>query len=112
MERFLLSIWEDSARNEEDKVLWTETKSNKFTIKSLYNALETGISVFFPMKIIWNPWVQPKVSFFAWKATWEKAPTLDKIQKRRQSLANRCYLCQMDEESIDHILHYVRIRAL
>ena len=77
VERFLLSIWEDSARNEEDKVLWTETKSNKFTIKSLYNALETGISVFFPMKIIWNPWVQPKVSFFAWKATWEKAPTLD-----------------------------------
>lgn len=54
--------------DEEDKVLWKETKSCKFIIKSLYNALELGISVSFLMKIIWNSWVQPKVSLFAWEA--------------------------------------------
>ena len=41
-------------RDEKDKVLWTETKSGKFSIKSLYKALEPGFSVSFPMKIIWN----------------------------------------------------------
>ncbi|RVW97629.1 hypothetical protein CK203_027994 [Vitis vinifera] len=59
-------------RDEEDKVLWTETKSGKFSLKSLYKALELGSLVYFPMKIIWNLWVQPKVSFFAWEATWGK----------------------------------------
>ena len=35
---------------------------------------------------------------------WEKALTLDQLQKRGWPLANRCYLCQRHEESIDHIL--------
>ena len=57
--------------------------------------------------------MQPKVSFFAWKATWGKALTLDQIQKRGWSLANRCYLCQTHEESIDHILpHCVKTKVL
>ena len=29
-------------RDEEDMALWTETKSDKFTVKSLYNALDPG----------------------------------------------------------------------
>ncbi|KAL6326720.1 hypothetical protein AAG906_010894 [Vitis piasezkii] len=76
------------------------TKSGKFSVKSLYKALESGFLDPFPMKIIWNSWVQPKVGFFVREATgW--------------SLVNRCYLCQMHEESIDHILfHCLKTRAL
>ncbi|KAL6322544.1 hypothetical protein AAG906_009850 [Vitis piasezkii] len=59
----------------EDTVLWTETKSGKFLVKSLYNALD----------------------FFAWKATWDKALTLNLVQKRScgscSFLWSRCHGC-------------------
>ena len=57
--------------------------------------------------------MQPKISFFAWEASWGKALTLDQIQKRGWALANRCYLCHLNEESIDHLLlHCVKTSAL
>ena len=76
----------------EDTVSWTETKSGKFSVKSLYIALEAGGSSLFPSSFIWNANVQPKISFFAWEATWGKALTLDLVQKRGWALANRCFV--------------------
>ncbi|RVW28234.1 hypothetical protein CK203_083667 [Vitis vinifera] len=66
---------------------------NDWEVKSLYFALEAGCSSLFPSSCIWNVNVQPKISFFAWEATWGKALTLDMIQKRGQALANRCFMC-------------------
>lgn len=63
---FLLSLHEKRVfRDEEDKTVWIETKSGKFSVKSLYSALELGSLVSFPMNIIWNSWAMPKVGFFA-----------------------------------------------
>ena len=43
----------------------------------------------------------------------EKLLTLDQVQRRGWSLVNRCYLCQLEEESIDHIfLHCVKTKVL
>ncbi|RVW76054.1 hypothetical protein CK203_049138 [Vitis vinifera] len=64
----------------EDMVFWTKTKSGKFSVKSLYNALESGNHSLFPSSCIWN--MQPKISFFVGEATWGKTLTLDLIQKR------------------------------
>ena len=50
--------------------------------------------------------VQPKISFFAWEATWGKALTLDMVQKRGRALANRCFMCLEKEETINHLLLY------
>ena len=62
---------------------------------------------------MWNAWVQPKESFFAWEATWGKALTLDQIQRKGWSLANQCFLCHAHEKSFDHILlHYGKARVL
>ena len=63
----------------EDRVLWRETKCGKFSVKSLYKALDSGPSVFFPSTVIWKACVQPKVSFFGWEASWEKAFSLDQL---------------------------------
>ncbi|KAJ9684352.1 hypothetical protein PVL29_016699 [Vitis rotundifolia] len=99
--------------NEEDMVSWTETKSGKFSVKSLYCALEAGGSSLFPSSYIWHVNVQPKISFFAWEATWGKALTLDMVQKRGWALANRCFMCLEEEETIDHLLfHCSRTRIL
>ena len=97
----------------EDAVSWTETKSSKFSVKSLYIALEAGGSSLFPSSFIWNVNVQPKISFFAWEATWGKALTLDLVQKRGWALANRCFMCLEKEENINHLLlHCSRTRVL
>ena len=53
------------------------------------------------------------MSFFSWEATWKNVLTLDRTQMRELSLANRCYLCLLEEETIDHILlHCVLARSL
>ena len=100
-------------RDVDDMVFWTETRSGKFSVKSLYLALEVGCPSLFPSSCIWNVWVQHKISFFAWEATWGKALTLDLIQKRGWALANKCFMCLEKEETIDHLLlHCTKTRVL
>ena len=97
----------------DDTVVWTETKSGIFSAKSLYLALEADCPTSFPSSCIWMVWVQPKINFFAWEAAWGKALTLDLVQKRGWSLANRCFMCIEKEETIDHLfLHCSKIRVL
>ena len=90
--------------DKEDRVRWLESKDDNFLVKSLYKVLESNSSVCFPMKIIWNSCVKQKIIFFSWEASWGKVLTLDQIQKRGWVLANRCFLCQAHEESINHLL--------
>ncbi|RVW52364.1 hypothetical protein CK203_072021 [Vitis vinifera] len=85
-------------------MLWRETKDEIFLVKSLYSTLASRRVVQFPNSIIWSPCVPTKVCFFAWEASWGKVLTLDQLEKRGQFLANRCFLCCEEEESIDHIL--------
>ncbi|RVX18836.1 hypothetical protein CK203_007126 [Vitis vinifera] len=40
-------------------VVWTETKSGKFSTKSLYLALEADYPYLFPSSCIWNVWNNP-----------------------------------------------------
>ncbi|RVW43975.1 putative mitochondrial protein [Vitis vinifera] len=88
----------------EDRMLWKETKNEIFTVKSLYNSLVHSCAVSFPCNILWSPYVPTKVSFFAWEASWEKVLTQDQLKRRGWILANRCCLCCVEEETINHIL--------
>ena len=63
--------------DEEDRVRLSMSNHGNFSVKSLCKVLEPDSSMFFPMKIIWNPWVRQKISFFAWEASWGKVLTLD-----------------------------------
>ncbi|RVW64332.1 putative ribonuclease H protein [Vitis vinifera] len=97
----------------DDKAIWTETKSGIFSAESLYLALKEDCPISFPSSCIWKAWVQPKISFFAWEAAWGKALTLDLVQRRGWSLANRCFMCIEKEETIDHLLlHCSKTRVL
>ena len=74
-----------------DGVMWMDSKDGVFSVKSLYRALQPVSLTFFPLKIIWNSCVQPKLSFFTWEASWGRVLTLDRLQKRGWALANRCF---------------------
>ena len=83
MERFLLRLqgWRVYS-DVEDRVVWTKSKDGRFSVKSLYKALEPERQGDFPARVIWNSWVPPRASFFAWEAMWKKVLTLDRIQRR------------------------------
>ena len=69
-------------------------------------------SIIFPHQLIWSNWVPTKMSLFAWEASWGKVLTLDQIKKRGRALANRCFLCGKDEETIDHLLLHCLVARL
>ena len=93
--------------------MWKESKNEIFSVKSLYNTLEPSCAVPFPWSIIWSPCVPTKVGFFAWEASWRKVLTLDQLKRRGWNLANRCFLCCVEEETINHILiHCSKARVL
>lgn len=55
MKRFLSRIQQKRvSRDLEDRVLWTVTKYRKFSVKSLYDALEPDDAVPFLRSIIWS----------------------------------------------------------
>ncbi|KAL6342305.1 hypothetical protein AAG906_007519 [Vitis piasezkii] len=65
-------------REEEDRVIWSASNDGAFSVKSLYS-----------IERIWRVRVPPKVAFFAWEASWGKVLTLENLQRRGFSLANR-----------------------
>ena len=93
---------------------WVVTKSGSFSVKSLIFILKEVQVSHFPTSIVWNVWVLPKVFFFfAWEATWGKVLTLNRLQRRWRSLANRCSLYYAYEKSVDHtLLHCGKARLL
>ena len=94
--------------------MWKETKNEIFSVKSLYNTLEPSCAVRFLWSIIRSPCVPTKVVFFfAWEASWGKVLTLDQLKRRGWNLGNRCFLCCVEEETINHILiHCSKARVL
>ncbi|RVX20330.1 DNA ligase 1 [Vitis vinifera] len=98
---------------EEDSVIWRKGRSGQFRVKEAYSLLTKSDVMGFPYKSIWVARVPTKVAFFAWEASWGKVLTLDSLQRRGFQLPNRCFLCECEEESVNHILIYCTVvRAL
>ena len=73
MECFLSLLQGHSVNKEqEDRVVWKGENKGAFSVKGLYSVLETDCTIPFPLKIVWNPWIPSKVSFFTWEARWGK----------------------------------------
>lgn len=66
-----------------------------------------------PFKMLLNPFLPTKVSFFAWEIWWGKILTSDQLKKRGFSFASLFPLCGKTEESIEHLcLLCPKIRSL
>ena len=70
----------------------------------MYKGLDLSPFIEFPYRSVWNLVVPSKIRFFAWVASWGKVLTLDQRKCRGRALANRCFLCEEDEETIKHLL--------
>ena len=101
--------------NREDKLVLKGVKSGFYSMKLLYEGLNRidAKPRPFPTLSVWNPLVPLKGGFFAWEASWGKVMTLDQLKKRGRPLANRCHLCEEEEETLNHLLvHCPKARML
>ena len=115
MSRRWLSITDEVAfcPSGEDKILLKNDKEKGFSVKSMYRCFDPSPASDFLYRLIWNPVVPPKIGVFAWEATWGKVLTLDQLKRRGMILVNRCFMCEEDEENIDHLLiHCKRAQML
>ena len=114
VEKFLLFLQNKKIRPfQEDRLILKETRPNGFSIRLMYRKLMHYLPTDFPWHSIWNPIVPPKLGFFAWEASWGKVLTLDQLKRRGIPLVNRCFLCEEEEETIDHLLiHCSRAKML
>ena len=105
MERFLQTLCDQIFYpSGEDKLLLKDVKEKGFSAKIMYKGLDPSPTIDFPYWLIWNLAVPPKIGFFAWEATWDKALTLDQLKRRGMTFSNRCFLCEEDEETTNHLL--------
>ena len=52
------------------------------------------------------------MAFFAWESFWGKVLTLDQLQRKGYFLANRCFLCLFEAETVNHLLlHCAKTRV-
>ena len=114
VDRFLLFLHNKKISSiQEDRLLLKESTTVGFSVRHMYRKLMFSPPLDFPSRSIWNPIVPPKLSFFAWEASWGKVLTLDQLKRRGITLVNRCFLCEENEETIDHLLiHCSRAKML
>ncbi|XP_074283404.1 uncharacterized protein LOC141607953 [Silene latifolia] len=74
-----------------------------YTIKAGYQWLKPdgALVTWFPWML--NDWIIPKHSFCCWLIAHRRLLTLDRLMKMNIVQGNTCFLCGLQEESIDHL---------
>ncbi|KAJ3693017.1 hypothetical protein LUZ60_012112 [Juncus effusus] len=63
-----------------------------------------GVLTSTDLKPIWTVKIPLRMAIFLWIFKQKKVPTLDNLQRRGYSFANRCFLCCKDNESCKHLV--------
>jgi len=87
-----------------DKHLWRLSGSGRYTAKSAYDALFEGAIRFASYERIWKSWAPPKCHFFMWLVAHNRCWTADRLARRGLPHPDKCFLCDQEEENIQHLL--------
>lgn len=85
-----------------DSILWKLANNGNFFVISSYDlTYHTRVQC---GGRFGERYIPPRVSFSVWEAWWGKILTLDNLRKKGFHLATWRYLCQEDEDTVDHLL--------
>jgi hypothetical protein len=88
-----------------DHLRWVPPKRGLFKVESFYSSLVAPIGCSFPWKSVWRTPALSRAVFFAWSAALGKILTLDNFRRQHVIVIDRCCMCKMDGETVDHLLH-------
>jgi len=94
------------ARTGKDIIRWGKSTKGTFTVKEAYyltdqqDVTERNQD----WKVFWGKNWWPKITIFAWLVAKHKILTWDKLQKKGFSGPSRCYLCNRETETQEHLL--------
>ena len=83
---------------------WVGSKNGVFSVSSFYSILNGERVASFPWRMIWYTGLPPNVSFFVWTAAHNRILTINNLIRRIHVLVNRCCMCCLDAETVDHLL--------
>lgn len=104
-----------SERRPHDRMIWNNTKSGKFTVKSAYylvvkafsvkgNKIPSPSTVNKSWKKVWHINIPPSTRHFLWRACLEALPTKAGLRKRGVNVDPTCAICGEGYESVTHIM--------
>lgn len=100
---------------EGDSLVWEGESGRGLTVSSAYNLfVPTGSEIVdWPWKMIWKAKIPYKVNCFTWLLAKEAILTHDNLNKRGHHLCSRCFLCEDQRETVNHLfLHCTRTEQL
>ena len=77
-----------------DKVCWKLAMNRGFEVWGFYLSLYPSTIISFPLKMVWQSRVPPRVAFFSWSASLGKILTMDNLRKSCIIVLDWCYMCK------------------
>uniref|UniRef100_M1CC58 Reverse transcriptase zinc-binding domain-containing protein n=1 Tax=Solanum tuberosum TaxID=4113 RepID=M1CC58_SOLTU len=90
---------------EQDRLIWKGERKGEFTVSSAYRELRPSEEqqAGWPWRMIWRTKIPYKVNFFTWLLAKEEVLTHENLNKRKHNLCSRCYLCEEQVETVNHL---------
>lgn len=92
-----------SMGSDEDKRIWTPNEDQGFSVQSFYDIIRQRANYSKLPSTMWKSKMPEKKCFLLWLLHFNKALTLDNLQKTGFSFTNRCVMCGCMEESASHM---------
>ena len=87
--------------------MWKIGSKGVFSVKSANKDLNHSNSndrmELWPWQMIWKPKISYKVNCFTWLLAKEAVLTQKNIKKQKFQLCSRCYLCEEQAETVNHL---------
>ncbi|XP_026433409.1 uncharacterized protein LOC113330814 [Papaver somniferum] len=88
-----------------DCMVWKPSYSGKSIVSSAKNLIRKKYAKLEGTNLLWRKAIHPALAARNWKILTGACATLDKVQSRfKIQIANKCCLCNSEEETLDHLL--------
>ena len=90
--------------NAVDVFVWRWSPDGVYSARSAYDILHCGAVVFQGAERIWRTWAPLKIKIFIWLASRRRIWTADRRLRHGLDARPKCWLCDQESETADHIL--------